>query len=490
MRIHLLPALAALAAATAVHAGPGDFDPAFGANGKTAVAFDQPGGNRADRAIAAIPLAGGGLLVVGSVEPRVNAHDVVGFARLLPNGQRDTTFGTDGKVVQETVFERIVDAGVDNDGRIFVGGQFRDPNGGDLEFGVMRYTAAGQPDLGYGFFGLAVAGFERGGNNNDALSAIRVSFGGEVFAVGSVKIGAAADVDFGVANFDVNGALDTSFSDDGLLTIAFDLDGAAAPDDALALGEWNPNTMRVAGTALRADGTRVVAVASFLTSTGILTPAFCSDTSCQGVQGSLVAGPGKRTFKFDPTVASTDFVTGGALQTGTGGGFAVVGTSTTTGSVAVRGAIGVMTQSGLLLPRAGDPRFGRALIDLGNPTVPTSVVHRFGDAHWIVAGYLGASPAMVGFAGYFDANVDADPSFTMSSLGGPPLPSAYQLIEFPRQNAAQPVETYPASLAIDTEQRIVGAGSRLWARSTGIEDTDYAVFRLDDSDAIFADGFE
>ncbi|HJU38717.1 MAG TPA: hypothetical protein VJ724_04030, partial [Tahibacter sp.] len=409
----------------------------------------------------------------------------------LPNGPRDPAFGSDGKVVQETVFERVVDAGMDNQGRIFVGGQFRDPNGGDLEFGVMRFSATGQPEIGYGFFGVALAAFERGGTNADTLRAISVSPAGEVFAVGSVKIGAGADVDFGVANFDVNGALDTSFSDDGLITIAFDLDGVSAEDDVRAVSEWDPNTLRVAGTALRADNSRVVAVASFGTSNGALTPAFCSGTSCQGAQESLVPGPGKRTFKFDPTIASTDFVTGGALQSGIGGAFAVVGTSqTTTGTIATRGAIGVVTQSGLLLPRAGDPRFGRAVINLGNPTVPTSVVHRFADGHWIVAGFLGASPAMPGFVGYFDANVGADDSFTLAGFGGPPIASAYQIVEFPRQGDAQPVETYPAALAIDTQQRIVGAGSRLWTRSAGVEDTDYAVFRLDDADAIFANGFE
>lgn len=491
MRIRVLQAFAGLAVATMAHAGPGDFDPSFGTNGKATVSYDLAGGNRNDRAVAILPRTDGGLLVVGEVQPAINGHAVVGFARLLQNGLLDISFGGTGRITQETVFERIVDAGVDLSGRIFVAGEYRDPNGGDLEFGVMRYTAAGQPDLGYGLFGVTAAAFDRGGNNEDRIRAISVSPMGEVFAVGRVKVGAAADYDFGIANFDINGAVDTSFNTDGLATVAFDLDGISAEDDGRAISEWDPNTMRVAGIARRNDGTSVVAVASFLTGSGVPTPAFCNATACEGAQGSLVSGPGRRTLRFDPTSASSDFVTGAALQSGGVGGLAVVGTSQlTTGNLRARGAIAVMTGSGLLLPRAGDPLFGRAIMDLGTTTVPTSVVHRFDDGHWIVGGFVGTSPTMFGFAAYVDATAALDDSFTVAGFGGPPIASPYQIVEFQRADNTQPVENVVTAMAIDASQRIVGAGTRLFTRSAGIDDTDYAVFRLDDNDAIFANGFQ
>ncbi len=485
----------------AAHAGPGDFDTTLLNSGKAAYGFDLAGGTKDDRAYTVIPGATT-IMMIGLIKPdAANGAARVGFMRVQANGVLDSTFGTQGRVSSETSLSTIVGAGMDNSGRIYIAGTYFDAQNGDAEFGVQRYLANGQPDLGYGLFGLTVAAFDQGGSNADVPRAIAVSASGAVIVAGSVQFTTPADTDFGIARFTVDGQLDTAFSSDGKTTVSFDVDGLAA-DEATALSTYDPNTMRVVGTARRADGSRVVAVASFITSNGALTPAFCSSNSCVGAQQSLVTGPGRRTLRFDTLSGATDdLVTGAALASDASGRLGIAGISSMfTGTPSPRAAFALVNSNGQMpatfqrgAAPEGSNNFGRVLFGPLDPTYALGVIHRNADDHWILTGTMGNSPTRYGFALYINSLPAVDTGFTQIDFGGGPQPSAFQLIEFPRNADAVPIETVMSSVAIDAQQRIVMAGWRLWNRSSGVEDNDFAIVRLSAStgaDAVFANGFE
>ncbi|MGE4070453.1 MAG: hypothetical protein AB7E72_04700 [Lysobacterales bacterium] len=469
-------------------AGPGDFDASFGVEGKAAVAFDLPGGDRDDQALASFPLADGKLMVVGTVSPDGSSGVVrLGFTRLLANGSVDPSYGSGGKFSVETALLTVVSAGTDNAGRFYVGGAFLDPGNLDIEFGVQRFNTDGTADLGYGFFGLAAAAFDRGGNNEDRLRSIRVAPGGEVYAVGRIKVGAGADFDFGVAKFNPLGALDNNFDGDGLRTIAFDLDGTVREDDAQAIADFDPNRLVIAGTALRSSGQRVVAVAVINSISGAFTGNFCNAGSCQGsVQESLVSGPGRRTLAFDPQgVQPTDTVFAAAMFVAIGGGpIAIAGRSTDGQST--RGALAILRGDGTLATTGPQP-FGRLLVDLFNPTALTAVAYDVGRSRWLLGGRAGTTELRYAFAASTDSTPTLVAGFGINGSG----PPDFQLIQFPRSGTGA-IENEIASAIVDAQGRYLLTGRRLWTRSSGIEDNDFAVTRLADQTggAIFANGFE
>ncbi|MBI5779238.1 MAG: hypothetical protein HZA49_07265 [Planctomycetes bacterium] len=148
----------------------------------------------------------GKILAAGS-----GAGDGFWLARYTITGTLDTTFDTDG-IVTPTF------AGVPNaialltDGKILVTGWIY--NGSDADFALVRYNSDGSFDTTFDTDGVVTTTFNAGSDSgaNDMV----LQTDGKILAAGFVYSG--TNVSFALARYNSNGALDTTFDTDGLVT--------------------------------------------------------------------------------------------------------------------------------------------------------------------------------------------------------------------------------------------------------------------------------
>ncbi len=206
------------------------------------------------------------LLAAGALDPSFNAG---AFA-----GRQSIAFlGTNTSVVANAV-------AVQPDGKLVVAGTFTFSNGG-TDFAVARFDARGVLDPSFGFGGRTT--IDIGNGSNDQAFALTLQGDGRIVVVGSTVVG-AGDANFAVARLHTDGSLDTSFSGDGIQTIAFDLGPAAIPptpaardDQATAVGFQIDGKVVVAGFAqVNAQGNYDFAVAR-LNTNGSLDVSFDTD---------------------------------------------------------------------------------------------------------------------------------------------------------------------------------------------------------------------
>ena len=188
----------------------GTRDSSFGTDGTTTVS-----GGIIDLAID----AAGNIVTVGGQT----------IARFTRAGVLDDSFGTGGTVtVGDTSSNQLFSIAVQSDGKIVVGGGVS--SGGPQNFWIGRFTSAGAPDTSFATTG-AVTGDDAAGG---------VAYGVGVDASGRIVGSGAAMFNGTLAKsvrFDATGAIDASFGSQGLGTggpqvpfsnIAFDPDGGFA----------------------------------------------------------------------------------------------------------------------------------------------------------------------------------------------------------------------------------------------------------------------
>jgi uncharacterized delta-60 repeat protein len=150
--------------------------------------------------------ADGKIVVAGSndVSPKGKSFALV---RYNADGSLDATFGTGGKVV--TSFGSQSDTAyavvVQPDGRIVAGGHTNTATRG-VDFALARYQANGALDASFGANGQVVMPIHAG-NSRDSIYALALQTTG-----GELKIVAAGgEGDFTVARFNANGSIDAGF---------------------------------------------------------------------------------------------------------------------------------------------------------------------------------------------------------------------------------------------------------------------------------------
>ncbi|MBK8092785.1 MAG: choice-of-anchor D domain-containing protein [Verrucomicrobiaceae bacterium] len=200
-------------------------------------------------------------------------NDDVTAARFLPDGTLDTSYGTAGKTLTRVGIsaERAYGVAVQPDGKIVFGGYASISSSDD--FMVMRQNADGTPDTSFGNNGSAtttigtgteqgralllqgdgrivLAGYSSNGSNDDyalarynadgsldgtfgtggkvtttatvgtdRLYAIAAYSGGRILVAGETRNAGNTSTDFGLARYNANGTLDTSFGTGGLVTL-------------------------------------------------------------------------------------------------------------------------------------------------------------------------------------------------------------------------------------------------------------------------------
>lgn len=199
----------------AVQANPGDLDPAFGG-------FSSDGkiGN-APIDIYAMALQADDKIVVAGIK-----NNTFALARYLTNGTLDTSFGSNG-VVTTIIHSTQSAAGafavaIQANGKIVAAGDVSLPTNDN--FALARYNTDGSLDTSFSGDGKAQSDFDSG---DDAAYAVAIQGDGRIVVAGKAAV--SGDADFGVERFNPDGTLDSSFSGNGKVNIAFgDSDSASA----------------------------------------------------------------------------------------------------------------------------------------------------------------------------------------------------------------------------------------------------------------------
>jgi uncharacterized delta-60 repeat protein len=206
----------------------GALDGTFGSGGKVTTNV----GGRTDLVSAAALQPDGRIVVTGRVSDDGAGGDV-GLVRYTTNGSPDASFGNQG-IARSALASLPSDVALQSDGKMLV--SVRAVVGGTTVFGAMRFDGSGNPDGGFGSGGLATAGFSM---TNDYAHRLAVQPDGRILVVGESSN--LMNSNFAIARFTTGGTLDSSFGNDGKLTLDF----FGAPDAA-------------ACAALQADGKIVV----------------------------------------------------------------------------------------------------------------------------------------------------------------------------------------------------------------------------------------
>jgi uncharacterized delta-60 repeat protein len=201
----------------------GSLDTTFGTSGVT-----QATVGTTDKLGQVLVQANGSILVAATVD------NSLALLRFTSTGAADATFGTSGSVVKNlgSLFgsagnsvDVATSLAVATNGEIYVAGSTT-PVGGNANFAVARFTAAGVLDSGFNSIGYTTLDFAAGA---DVANAILIQKNGQVVLVGSATVGGTSE--FAAARFNTNGSLDTKFATKGkflLPTTTYDAAYAAA----------------------------------------------------------------------------------------------------------------------------------------------------------------------------------------------------------------------------------------------------------------------
>jgi len=313
----------------------GSPDPTFGDNGS--VTFG-PEGLGVEGSVVAMALRPDGKIVVAGERTGPIPWDPSDWyryvARLNPDGSLDTGFGTLGGftvVGNSGGNERLDDLALQSDGKIVVGGR-RAVSG--WEFYLARLNEDGSADTGFGVSGGELTTSFPGKVRAWVVS-ILIQPDGRIVAVGD------ATNDVGIARYEPDGKLDTSFGTGGLLA-----------SDILVGPKWG---------GLQPDGSIVVA-GSWRDIPFPYPDMAVTRFSATGTLDTAFGDAGRARIDFDKNY---DAAEAGAIQAD--GGIVVGGTAYVFNAGSARIAFGVarLDRDGRLDKRFG--RGGRIAIRLGEP---------------------------------------------------------------------------------------------------------------------------
>jgi uncharacterized delta-60 repeat protein len=150
----------------------------------------------------------GKILVAGISDFGIEGGNI-GIARFNSNGSLDMSFGSGGKVNGHFGSnETVRSMAVQTDGKIVLGGEHTP---GD--FFLVRYNANGTLDQSFGAGGVVSSDFF---GDADAIEDLVIQQNGKIVAGGVVSIN--GERYFGLARYQANGTLDTSFGNNGKIS--------------------------------------------------------------------------------------------------------------------------------------------------------------------------------------------------------------------------------------------------------------------------------
>ena len=157
----------------------------------------------------------GKIVVAGHRETHAppSTFDAFVVTRLNANGSLDGSFAGDGRVTTKISSERKSDQAralaIQTDSKIVVAGL------ADNDFAVVRYNTDGSLDPSLGFNGKVTTPVA--GTAMDGGYAVALQTDGKIVVAGYAEV-SPGDTDFAVVRYNADGALDSSFDGDGILT--------------------------------------------------------------------------------------------------------------------------------------------------------------------------------------------------------------------------------------------------------------------------------
>jgi uncharacterized delta-60 repeat protein len=266
-----------LAQSSIVYAAPSDLDLSFGNRGLVQTDFSL----RLDDAAAVLLQPDGRVVVVGTATT-TNAD--FGVARYNPDGSLDLSFGNNGKSVTNLLLNDFAGAGIlQPDGKIIIAG------GSGRNFGLVRYNANGTLDENFGNGGIVLTDL------GQALLGIRVVASLRQPDGKLVVVGTYNGLDICLARYNSNGTIDDSFGSNGIVVVRHFVEGNGATSAALQ----TDGKILVGGTVNTKPGAKA-AVFRF-NSNGALDSSFDNDgvvvtslgTSHDRVGALILRGSGK-----------------------------------------------------------------------------------------------------------------------------------------------------------------------------------------------------
>jgi uncharacterized delta-60 repeat protein len=237
--IAVIAATLFIQARTSIAAADGDLDSTFGSAGKVITDFS----GRSNGAGAIAMQSDGKIVVVGGALTAQGPGDFA-VARYNSDGTLDTSFGSGGRVTTDFAgrSDNATAVTVQPDGKILVAGG-ADVAGTQIDFALVRYNSSGSLDSTFGSGGKVTTDFNGG---LDAVTSIGLQTDGRIVLAGFATAG---DPHMGLARYNANGTLDTSFGAGG--KIITDINGTRNFANAVAI---------------QSDG-KIVAAGSTLTTT-------------------------------------------------------------------------------------------------------------------------------------------------------------------------------------------------------------------------------
>jgi uncharacterized delta-60 repeat protein len=227
----------------------GTLDTSFGSGGTGLVVADFA--NAYDQAFALAIQSDGRIVAVGNTAP-VGLGSDFALARYNGDGTLDTTFGSGGTGLVTTdlgggASDLAHAVAIQSDGKIVVAGETSSSGSGTgTDFAVARYNVDGSLDVSFGSGGAVATDFA---TSTDQAYGVAIQADGKIIASGFVFVqNVAGNGDFGLARYNTNGTLDTSFGSggNGLVTTDF----SVSFDSAM-------------GMAIQADGKILVVGSTF-----------------------------------------------------------------------------------------------------------------------------------------------------------------------------------------------------------------------------------
>jgi uncharacterized delta-60 repeat protein len=222
MRALALAVLAAwVAAAPALAASSsvgGLVDSSFGSGGSVTV----PVGSLAGAAAVVVQRDG---RIVTAGQATVNGQEVIVATRMTSSGRMDSTFGQKGIVTVAINGGAGMDSGaglaLQPDGKIVIAGDGRDGTYGPLEFAAVRLNTNGSLDQTFGHGGIASVDI----GPYSIANAVLIQPDGKIVLAGTAQ---EDHIVFAAARLNPNGTPDTSFGQNGTVTLPDQTAGAWA----------------------------------------------------------------------------------------------------------------------------------------------------------------------------------------------------------------------------------------------------------------------
>lgn len=214
----------------------GKLDKSFGGSGKVTTLFSN-----LYASARGMTIQPDGRIVLAGVSLNEATQEDFALARYNDDGSLDSSFGAGGKVTTDLSghHDLAFAAALQSDGRIVLAGVSGQDSG---DVALVRYNVDGSLDASFGSAGKVVTDF----GNNEVAYALGIQRDGRIVAAGAVQMG--DETDFGVARYQADGSLDSTFGSEGGIFTDF-----AGYDVALALAIV-PSGRIVAAGVSQADG--------------------------------------------------------------------------------------------------------------------------------------------------------------------------------------------------------------------------------------------